>query len=75
MIRSTRQLNPRVVLDQAVAELTSAAESIDRLYHDSVSSIALLDASRAIHNALIVLSDLSGSSDNAHLPATVASTA
>jgi len=46
-----------------MAELTRAAEAVDWLSRDSVTSISLLEASRAIHNALVVLEELSSSSN------------
>ncbi len=63
MIRSSRNWDQRLVLRQAMAELTRAAEAVDWLSRDSVTSISLLEASRAIHNALVVLEELSSSSN------------
>lgn len=64
MTSSKRHLDPSQVLHQAMAELASASEAVDWLSHNFVSSIALLDASRVLHNALIVLGDLSSSWDD-----------
>jgi len=60
------------VLAEAVAELINVAAVVDKLCDTSSPSMGLLEASRAIHNALVVLADVSGSPDTKALPARAA---
>jgi len=64
--------DPRVVLAEAVAELINVAAVVDKLCDTSSPSMGLLEASRAIHHALVVLADVSGSPDTKALPARAA---
>ena len=64
--------DPRVVLAEAVAELTNVAAVVDKLCGTSGPSMALLEASRTVHNALVALADVSGSLDTKAQPARAA---
>ncbi len=51
---------PGTLLCQATTELISVAAMIDCMYDQSTTSMELLEAKRAIHNALVALNSWGG---------------
>jgi hypothetical protein len=51
-------------LDQVTAELSNIAAAVDRVSEASDLTAELLEASRAIHKAVVLLNDWSGSSED-----------
>jgi len=72
MIRSTLRSVRRAMLRQAMTDLTATAATVDSLCATSSPSMSLLEASRAIHNALVALEDWSGASNDDLHPAHLA---
>lgn len=63
MTRSTAGEHPEDLLLQARSALTGVAATIDRLSNSTGPSMELLEARRAVHNALVALGGWSGPHD------------
>ena len=69
MVRLSKSIEGENSLDAAIASLTSAAGVIDSLCATAGPSIELLEASLAIHKALVALVDSGATPTSAMWPA------